>query len=117
MVSSGARRSTPGPPVSRSPRTPLPTEADIQSFLSRDGVRAIGVARATGFDGATPQFLLALSRKLTNPAEVILLVELAKITGNPQVALRLAKIAFNRDLPVGDYALAHRGDARNSEAS
>ena len=85
--------------------TPLPTEADIQSFLSRDGVRAIGVARATGFDGATPQFLLALSRKLTNPAEVILLVELAKITGNPQVALRLAKIAFNRDLPVGDYAL------------
>jgi soluble lytic murein transglycosylase len=52
-----------------------------------------------------PQFLLALSRKLTNPAEVVLLVELAKITGNPQVALRLAKIAFNRDLPVGDYAL------------
>ncbi len=85
--------------------TPLPTEADIQSFLSRDGVRAIGVAHATGFDGATPQFLLALSRKLTNPAEVVLLVELAKITGNPQVALRLAKIAFNRDLPVGDYAL------------
>jgi len=85
--------------------TPLPTEADIQSFLSRDAVRAIGVAHATGFDGAIPQFLLALSRKLTNPAEVILLVELAKITGNPQVALRLAKIAFNRDLPVGDYAL------------
>ena len=85
--------------------TPLPKEADIQSFLSRDAVRAIGVGRATGFDGATPQFLLALSRKLTNPAEVVLLVELAKITGNPQVALRLAKIAFNRDLPVGDYAL------------
>lgn len=86
-------------------RTPLPTEADIQSFVARDAVRAIGVARASGLDGATPQFLLALSRKLTNPAEVVLLVELAKITGNPQVALRLAKIAFNRDLPVGDYAL------------
>jgi soluble lytic murein transglycosylase len=85
--------------------TPLPTDADIQSFLSRDAVRAIGVARATGLDGATPQFLLALSRKLTNPAEVVLLVELAKLTGDPQVALRLAKIAFNRDLPVGDYAL------------
>ena len=24
---------------------------------------------------------------------------------SPQIALRLAKIAFNRDLPVGDYAL------------
>ncbi|HEY6670713.1 MAG TPA: lytic transglycosylase domain-containing protein, partial [Methyloceanibacter sp.] len=32
-------------------------------------------------------------------------VELAKAAGEPQVALRLAKIAFNRDLPVGDYAL------------
>jgi soluble lytic murein transglycosylase len=85
--------------------SPLPTEADIQSFLSRDAVRAIGVARASGFDGATSQFLLALSRKLTNPAEVVLLAELAKSAGEPQVALRLSKIAFNRDLPVGDYAL------------
>jgi soluble lytic murein transglycosylase len=85
--------------------TPLPTQADIQTFLSRDAVRAIGVARATGYEGALPQFYLALSRKLTNPAEIVLLVELAKLTGDPQVALRSAKIAFNRDLPVGDYAL------------
>jgi soluble lytic murein transglycosylase len=85
--------------------TPLPTQADIQTFLSRDAVRAIGVARATGYDGALSQFYLALSRKLTSPAEVVLLVELAKLTGDPQIALRVAKIAFNRDLPVGDYAL------------
>jgi soluble lytic murein transglycosylase len=85
--------------------TQLPTKADIQTFLARDAVRAIGVARATGYDGALPQFYLALSRKLTNPSEVVLLVELAKITGHPQIALRAAKIAFNRDLPVGDYAL------------
>jgi peptidoglycan lytic transglycosylase len=86
-------------------RTPVPSEADIQSFLSRGAVRAIGIARATGFDGATPQFLLALSRKLTNPAEVVLVAELAKLMGDPQIALRLSKIAFNRDLPLGDYAL------------
>ncbi len=85
--------------------TPLPTQADIQSFLSRDAVRAIGVAKAMGYDGVTSQFYLALSRKLTNPAEVVLLAELAKASGDPQIALRLAKIAFNRDLPVGDYAL------------
>ena len=85
--------------------TPLPTQADIQSFLSRDAVRAIGVARAMGYDGVLSQFYLALSRKLTNPAEVVLLVELAKATGDPQTALRLAKIALNRDLPLGDYAL------------
>jgi soluble lytic murein transglycosylase len=85
--------------------TPLPTQADIQSFLSRDAVRAIGAARAMGYDGVLAQFYLALSRKLTNPAEVVLLVELAKATGDPQTALRLAKIALNRDLPLGDYAL------------
>ncbi len=85
--------------------TPLPKDSDIQRFLSRDAVRAIGVAHATGLDGATPQFFLALSRKLDSPAEVILLAELAKMFGQPQVALRLSKIAFNRDLPVGDYAL------------
>ena len=85
--------------------TPLPTKADIETFVSRDAVRAVGVALATGYEGALPQFFLALARKLTNPAEVVLLVELAKITGNRQVGLRLAKIAFNRDLPLGDYAL------------
>jgi soluble lytic murein transglycosylase len=68
-------------------------------------VRAIGVARATGLEGALPQFFLALSRKLTNAAEVVLLAELAKASGDPQIALRLSKIAFNRDLPLGDYAL------------
>jgi soluble lytic murein transglycosylase len=85
--------------------TPRPTEADIQGFLSNDAVRAIGVAYAAGMDGVTPQFFLALSRKLTNPGEVVLLAEFAKLAENPQIALRLAKIAFNRDLPVGDYAL------------
>ena len=68
-------------------------------------MRAVGVAAAMGYDGVSSQFYLALSRKLTNPAEVVLLAELAKASGDPQIALRLAKIAFNRDLPVGDYAL------------
>ncbi len=85
--------------------TPLPTDADIQRFLSRDAVRAIGIAHDVGLDGVTGQFFLALSRKLESPQEVVLLAELAKQMGQPQIALRLAKIAFNRDLPVGDYAL------------
>ena len=85
--------------------TPKPTEADIRSFMSNDAVRAIGVAYSANMDGVAPQFFLALSRKLTNPGEVVLLAEFAKIVETPQIALRLAKIAFNRDLPVGDYAL------------
>ena len=85
--------------------TPLPTDADIERFMSRDAVRAIGIAHDVGLDGVTSQFFLALSRKLDSPQEVVLLAELAKQLGQPQIALRLAKIAFNRDLPVGDYAL------------
>ena len=37
--------------------TPLPTQADIQSFLSHDAVRAIGVAWAMGYDGVTSAIL------------------------------------------------------------
>jgi soluble lytic murein transglycosylase len=85
--------------------TPNPTDADIQNFLANDAVRAIGVANAAGMTSITSQFFLALSRKLTSPGEVVLLAEFAKQSDSPQVALRLAKIAFNRDLPVGDYAL------------
>jgi soluble lytic murein transglycosylase len=85
--------------------TPPPTPADIQRFLARDSVRAIGVALATDLDRLTPQFFLALARTLKSPGEVVLLAELAKASGNQQISLRLAKIAFNRDLPVGDYAL------------
>jgi soluble lytic murein transglycosylase len=85
--------------------TKLPTQADIDSFMADDAVRAIGIALASDMEQVTPQFYLALSRKLTNPAEVVLLAELARLAGDPQISLRLSKIAFNRDLPVGDYAL------------
>ena len=85
--------------------TPTPTQADIERFMSRDGVRAIGIARAANLEWVTPQFFLALSRKLDNAAEVVLLAELAKATNKRQIGLRLSKIAFNRDLPLGDYAL------------
>ena len=85
--------------------TPLPSDTDIQHFLANDAARAIGIALATDMERVTPQFYLALARQLTSPGEVVLLAELAKLSGDPQIALRLAKIAFNRDLPVGDYAL------------
>ncbi len=85
--------------------TPTPTQADIDRFMAREGVRAIGIARAANLEWVTPQFFLALSRKLNSAAEVVLLAELAKATNKRQIGLRLSKIAFNRDLPLGDYAL------------
>ncbi|MDJ0512093.1 MAG: transglycosylase SLT domain-containing protein [Methyloceanibacter sp.] len=85
--------------------TPVPTQDDIDRFMARKAVRALGVARAVGVSWVTPQFLLSLSRTLDNAAEVVLLAEYAKMVGHKQMALRLSKIAFNRDLPMGDYAL------------
>lgn len=85
--------------------TPVPTQKDIDKFMSNNAVRALGVARAVGVDWVTPQFLLSLSRTLETAPEVVLLAEYAKAVGHKQMALRLSKIAFNRDLPMGDYAL------------
>jgi soluble lytic murein transglycosylase len=85
--------------------TPVPTQADIDRFMARPAVRAVGVARATKLSWVAPQFFLALARTLDNGPEVVLVAELAKAMGHNQIALRLSKIAFNRDLPMGDYAL------------
>ncbi|ODR94114.1 hypothetical protein AUC70_11150 [Methyloceanibacter stevinii] len=85
--------------------TPVPTPQDIDKFMSNNAVRALGVARAVGVSWVTPQFLLSLSRTLETAPEVVLLAEYAKSVGHKQMALRLSKIAFNRDLPMGDYAL------------
>ena len=85
--------------------TQAPSPADIQRFLENDAVRAIAVARAVEMDQLTPQFFLAQARQLKSPGEIVLLAELAKATGKPKLALTIAKIAFNRDLPVGAYAL------------
>lgn len=85
--------------------TPVPTQEDIDRFMQHKAVRALGVARAMGVQWVTPQFLLSLSRTLESAAEVVLLAEYAKAVGQKQMALRLSKIAFNRDLPLGDYAL------------
>ncbi len=85
--------------------TPVPTQEDIDKFMSHNAVRALGVARAVGVGWVTPQFLLSLSRTLDSAPEVVLLAEYAKAVGHKQMALRLSKIAFNRDLPMGDYAL------------
>ena len=85
--------------------TPRPTPAEIKSFYDNHAVRAVGIALAYDLERVAPQFFLALSRRLRNPGEMVLLIELAKRSGHTQVALRAAKISFGRDLPMGDYAL------------
>jgi soluble lytic murein transglycosylase len=84
--------------------TPAPTQADIDRFVANDAVRAIAVAMHADLDQVTPQFFLALSRSLKSRGEIVLLAEFAKAMGRRRLALTIAKIAFNRDLPVADFA-------------
>jgi soluble lytic murein transglycosylase len=84
---------------------PLPTQEHIDRFLARHSVRAIGVAMKAGLDNLTPQLFLQLARTLESGEEAGLLAELAYVTDKRQLSIRLSKIAFNRDLPVGYYAM------------
>jgi peptidoglycan lytic transglycosylase len=84
---------------------PTPNQAEIDRFLNRDTVRAIGAADAAGYDQLSVPFYLALARRLNDPAEIVLLAELASRSGNQPLSVRVAKIAFNRDMPLGAYAL------------
>lgn len=86
------------------PPTPLPTEADVTSFLSRDAVRAMGIARAADLDGLIPVFLNHLAGTLENPAELVLLAEFALQLDMRQASVRMSKIAFNRGKPIFAYA-------------
>lgn len=85
--------------------SPTPDRAEITRFLKRDTVKAIGAALGADERQITPSFFFALARRLNDPAEIVLLAELAIRSGQQAVSVRLSKIAFNRDMPLGDYAL------------
>lgn len=86
------------------PPTPVPTPADVDRFLSRDAVRAIGVARAADLDQLLPIFFNHLARTLESPAEIALLAEFALEVNMRQASIRLSKVAFSRGKPVAAYA-------------
>ncbi len=83
---------------------PRPSEADVQRFLARDAVRAIGVVRAAGLTKLTRVFFYHLARSLKSPAEIVLLAELARAIEQQQASVRLGKIALNRGHPVTEIA-------------
>ncbi len=84
--------------------TPTPTEKEIESFLNRDAVKAIAVARSAGLERLSPLFFHQLARTLKSSGEVVLLAELARIVDQPHASVRLGKIALNRGHPTAAYA-------------
>ncbi len=81
-----------------------PNEQDIQAFVARDVMKAIVVAQKADFQSLMSVFLFDLARKIESSPEMILLCELAVRTAPRHLAVRMAKIAMNRDFPVEYYA-------------
>lgn len=86
------------------PKTPKPTKEDMKRLLEHDAVRALGVLRAAGLQKYTRLFLYHLARTLESPVEIALIAQYARHIDKLQASVRLGKIAFNRGLPVADYA-------------
>ncbi len=81
-----------------------PTKRDIEEFAKLDVMKAIIIAQKAKLDELMPVFLFDLARNLDSAPDIILLCELAIRVAPHHHALRLAKIAMNRNFPVENYA-------------
>ena len=99
-----AQTLSPGKAALKIPLSTAPTEDDFANFKERDTVKVIALVNSVGLEKLAPLFFNQMARTLSSPGEAKLLSELAKLMKLPQSSVRLAKIAFNRGLPVADYA-------------
>ncbi|HEY7643676.1 MAG TPA: lytic transglycosylase domain-containing protein [Hyphomicrobiales bacterium] len=81
-----------------------PTEQEIKDFLNRDIMKAVVIAYKADFDNLMSVFLFDLARRVDSAPEMVLACELALRTAPRQLAVRMAKVAMNRDFPVEHYA-------------
>lgn len=99
-----AQTLSPGKAALPLPASKAPTEDDFAKFKERDTVKVIRLVKSVGLEKLAPLFFNQLARTLDSPGQVKLLAELALVMKLPQSSVRLAKIAFDRGLPVADYA-------------
>ncbi len=81
-----------------------PNEKEIEAFDARDIMKAIVLAQKADFKNLMAVFLFDLARKLDSSPDIILLCELAVRAAPRHLAVRMAKIAMNREFPVEHYA-------------
>ncbi len=85
-------------------RPPAPTTATRQNFLSRELVQVIKHLTAAGATDQVGLFYRHLAETLSDPAEIVLLAEMAEQNGEHQIALQIGVIAGGRGLPVDALA-------------
>ncbi len=85
-------------------RAPTPTKADFEKFKARDAVRTIALIGTVELEKLAPLFFHQLARTIKAPGEAVLLAQLAHLMKQPHASVRLSKIAFNRGLPLAEFA-------------
>jgi soluble lytic murein transglycosylase len=81
-----------------------PTKAEIEDFVAQDVMKAIILVQKADLDSLLPVFLYDLARRIESAPEMILLCELAVRVAPRHQAVRMAKVAMNRDFAVEHYA-------------
>jgi soluble lytic murein transglycosylase len=81
-----------------------PTKAEIDDFVSQDVMKAIVLIKRADLESLLPLFLFDLARQIESAPDMILLCELAIRVAPPHHAVRMAKLAMNRDFAVEYYA-------------
>lgn len=81
-----------------------PTQREIDDFAQQDVMKAIVLAQKADFENLMTVFVYDLAREIESAPEMTLLCELAIRVAPRQRAVRMAKVALNRDFPVEHYA-------------
>jgi soluble lytic murein transglycosylase len=86
---------------------PVPTEADRQRFDARETVRAARMLREAGLRDSFRAFVLSIAATLPKAEEYVLLVDLARDAGDPDLALRVVRAGAQRGfiLPGRGYPM------------
>lgn len=83
---------------------PATTEAEKQRFAKHDLVRAAQLFYDMGETRIAASFLMEMAYSLNNTAELALAADLARMMDMVSVAVRIGKVAIERDRPLHHYA-------------
>lgn len=86
-------------------RAPLkPSKEAIAAFVKEDAFKALVIAKQLDMTSVLVLSSLDLARQLSDPEQIVLLLELLERIAPPHLAIRAAKIALLRGYPVDAYA-------------
>ncbi len=83
---------------------PRPTPEAIAAFANEPAFKAVAIIKQLDNEPLLVSFVLDLARQVNDPQQMMLLLELTERVAPPHVAVRAAKIAVLRGLPMEAYA-------------